>query len=67
MSVEEKKLVWALTNYCVIQKGTAVRRRHTREEAVQARDVMARALYGRLVDWMVNTMNFKLSYARAIL
>ncbi|KAK3908653.1 Neither inactivation nor afterpotential protein C [Frankliniella fusca] len=66
LSVDEKKFVWALTNYCVVQGGTAVRRRHTREEAVQARDVMARALYARLVDWVVNTLNYKLSYNRAI-
>lgn len=66
LNVDEKKFVWALTNYCVIQKGTAVRRRHTREEAVMARDVMARALYGRLVDWMVNTLNYKLTYYRAV-
>ncbi|GAB0088953.1 Neither inactivation nor afterpotential protein C [Sergentomyia squamirostris] len=66
LSVEEKKLVWALQNYCVVEKGTAERRRHTGNEARDARDVLAGTLYSRLVDWIVNTLNHRLTISRAI-
>ncbi|XP_049948905.1 neither inactivation nor afterpotential protein C isoform X1 [Schistocerca serialis cubense] len=66
LGVDEKKFAWALTNYCVIQQGTAVRRRHTVDEAEEARDVLARGIYSRLVDWLVNLINFKMSFSRAV-
>lgn len=67
LGVEEKKLCWALCNYCVVLKGTATRRKHDITEAMEARDVFARGLYFRLVDWIVNTINLKLSFSRAVL
>ncbi|CAH0394342.1 unnamed protein product [Bemisia tabaci] len=66
IGVDEKKFCWSLLNYCVVQKGTAARRRHTRVEATIARDVLARGLYFRLVDWIVNILNLKLSMTRVI-
>nr|CAD7585776.1 unnamed protein product [Timema genevievae] len=66
LGVDEKKFNWALNNYCVVEKGTAVRRRHTRKEAEEARDVLARGIYFRLVDWVVNVINLKLSFTRAV-
>lgn len=67
MGVDEKKFQWALLNYCVVEKGTAERRRHSADEARDARDVLASTIYCRLVDWIVNTINQKLALSRAVL
>ncbi|XP_054282333.1 neither inactivation nor afterpotential protein C isoform X3 [Macrosteles quadrilineatus] len=66
LDVDEKKFCWALCNYCLVVKGTAQRRKHSVEEAREAREVLARGLYFRLVDWIVNTINLKLSFTRAM-
>lgn len=67
LDVDEKKFQWALLNYCIVAQGTAQRRRHTPDEARDARDVLASTIYFRLVDWIVNTINQKLAFGRAIL
>ncbi|XP_049532765.1 neither inactivation nor afterpotential protein C [Anopheles darlingi] len=66
LQVDEKKFQWALLNYCVIVRGSAERRRHTADEARDARDVLAATIYTRLVDWITNTVNQKLAFGRAI-
>lgn len=67
LQVEEKKFSWALVNYCIIEKGQAQKRHQSPEEAEEARDALARAMYSRLVDWLVNFTNMKLSFSRAVL
>jgi myosin-3 len=67
LKLDEKKLQWSLLNYCIIVKGSAEKRRHSPDEARDARDVLASTIYNRLVDWIVNTINAKLSMGRAIL
>lgn len=67
LGVDPKKFCWALTNYCLVNKGVAVRKQHTCDEARSARDVLANNLYSRLVDFVVSFVNHKLSYGRAIL
>ncbi|XP_048508226.1 neither inactivation nor afterpotential protein C isoform X2 [Athalia rosae] len=66
LAVDVKKFCWSLNNYCLIRKGSAVRRRHTVEEAREARDVLANTIYHRLVDWIVNNINHKLSVTRTL-
>ncbi|XP_055680754.1 neither inactivation nor afterpotential protein C isoform X2 [Lutzomyia longipalpis] len=66
LGVEEKKFLWALLNYCIVERGTAERRRHTGNEAREARDVLAGTLFSRLVDWITNTLNHRLTISRAI-
>ncbi|CAB0018434.1 unnamed protein product [Nesidiocoris tenuis] len=66
LCVDSKKLAWALCNYCVIEQDTAARRRHSKPEALLARNVFAQNLYSRLVDWIVNNINCKLSLSRAV-
>lgn len=67
LGVDVKKFCWSLTNYCLIRKGAAVRKRHTVEEAIEARDVLANTIYQRLVDWTVNQINYKLLATRTLL
>lgn len=65
--VEYKKISWALTNYCLIRGGNAIRKRNTCYEATQARDVLANTLYARLVDYVIGLINNKLAFGKAIL
>lgn len=67
LQVDDKKFQWSLENYCVIQSGTAERRKHTGDEARDARDVLAGTIYCRLVDWLVNTINQKMAFGRSVL
>lgn len=67
LSLEEEKFLWALLNYCLVEKGTAVKRKHSTDEARDARDTLASALYKRLIDWMINLINSKLSFMRSVL
>ncbi|XP_076658179.1 STKc_myosinIII_N_like and MYSc_Myo21 domain-containing protein ninaC isoform X5 [Halictus rubicundus] len=66
LNLDEKKFSWALVNYCAIVKGTVVRRKHSCDEAKDARDVLANTIYQRLVDWIVNTINQKFTVTRAL-
>jgi len=66
LGLDSKKFTWALVNYCIIVKGSALRRKHTCEEAREARDVLANTLYQRLVDWIINIINYKLSMTRSL-
>ncbi|KAG7201550.1 hypothetical protein KM043_004299 [Ampulex compressa] len=66
LGLESKKFIWSLINYCLIKKGSAVRRKHTCEEAKEARDVLANTIYQRLVDWVINMINLKLTTGRAL-
>ncbi|XP_065353511.1 neither inactivation nor afterpotential protein C isoform X2 [Cloeon dipterum] len=66
LGLDEKKFSWALVNYCLIESGNAKKMQQSPEEAEMARDSLARALYARMVDWLVNFINLKLSYSRAV-
>ncbi|XP_030041129.2 neither inactivation nor afterpotential protein C [Manduca sexta] len=66
LSLEEVKFLWALINYCLIESGTAVKRKHSTDEARDARDTLASTLYKRLIDWMINLINSKLSFMRSV-
>lgn len=67
LQVDDKKFQWSLENYCVIQSGTAERRKHTGDEARDARDVLAGTIYCRVVDYIVNTVNQKMAFGRSVL
>lgn len=67
LNVDVKKFTWSLCNYCVIKKGAPVRRKQTCDEAKEARDSLANTIYQRLVDWIINNINEKLSVSRTLL
>lgn len=67
LNVDDKKFHWALLNYCVVANGKVEKRRHTADQARDARDVLAGTIYSRLVDFIVNTVNHKLTLSRAML
>lgn len=67
LRISEEKLLWALTNFCFVNKGEALRMKQTVEEAQNARNVLANNLYSRLVDYLISVINDKLGYGKAIL
>lgn len=67
LKVDSKKLSWSFLNYCVVVNGTAVRRKQTISGVYESIRVFAQTLYARLFDWIVNIINLKLSFTRAIL
>lgn len=67
LQLDEKKFEWALVNYCLIRSGVAEKRKHTNDEARDARDVLAGTIYSRLVDWIINIINQKFAFGRAML
>ncbi|KAI4482907.1 hypothetical protein M0802_013616 [Mischocyttarus mexicanus] len=66
LDLDPKKFSWALMNYCLIRKGAAIRKKHTCEEAREARDVLANTIYQRLVDWLINMINLKFTVTRTL-
>ncbi|CAG9859253.1 unnamed protein product [Phyllotreta striolata] len=66
LEIDEKKICWTLTNYCAVKGGNAYKVKQSYDEAKEARDVLANTLYARLVDYVVGTINNKLSFGKAI-
>lgn len=64
LGVDAGELLEALTANSVVTRGETIARNNTVEEAVAARDAMAKGLYGRLFDWMVNQINVLLVFNR---
>ncbi|XP_061940361.1 myosin-IIIb isoform X4 [Apis cerana] len=65
LGVEESDLLEALTSNSVMTRGETITRNNTVAEACAARDAMAKGLYGRLFDWMVNQINCLLCFTRS--
>nr|XP_045621607.1 neither inactivation nor afterpotential protein C-like isoform X2 [Procambarus clarkii] len=67
LDIEEKKLSWALCNHCRVKPDQSVESvRKTQHEAEHGRDSLARTLYCRVVDFLVNAINSKLSVTRLV-
>lgn len=65
LGVEPSDMLEALTSNSVVTRGETITRNNTVAEACTARDAMAKGLYGRLFDWMVNQINCLLTFNRA--
>ncbi|XP_072749229.1 myosin-IIIb isoform X2 [Anoplolepis gracilipes] len=65
LGVEQNDLLEALTSNSVMTRGETITRNNTVAEARAARDAMAKGLYGRLFDWMVNQINCLLCFSRS--
>lgn len=64
LGVETNDLLEALTSNSVVTRGETITRNNTVCEAVLSRDAMAKELYGRLFDWIVNQINVMLVFNR---
>ncbi|KAG7169893.1 Neither inactivation nor afterpotential protein C-like [Homarus americanus] len=67
LDVEEKKLCWALCNFCRVKDDQTVESaKRSQDEAELSKDALARTLYSRIMDFIVNLINTKLSVTRLV-
>lgn len=66
LMVDVKKFCWTFQNYCCVFDGMAKLKKNTCDEAREARDILANNLYARLVDWILNMINKKFFFGRAL-
>ena len=66
LGVDPSDLTESLTSNSVVTKGETITKNNTVEEAQSTRDAMAKAMYGRLFDWIVNNINRLLSFCRMV-
>ena len=66
LAVDPPSLAKALTSGHVVIRGEAVDKEFDEAEACDARDALARGLYTRFVDWIINLLNVKLTFGRLV-
>lgn len=66
LGIEQSAIVAALTSVSVVTRGETIQRHSGFEEACATRDAMAKGLYARLFDWLVQQINRHLSFGRIV-
>ncbi|XP_057336202.1 myosin-IIIa isoform X2 [Microplitis mediator] len=66
LGIESYDLLETLTSISVVTRGETITRNNTIDEAKSTRDAMAKGLYGRLFDWIVNQINNHISFNRTM-
>lgn len=57
LGIDSNDLLEALTCSTVVTRGETIIRANSNVEAEVVRNAMAKSLYGRLFDWIVNQLN----------
>ncbi|EFX77076.1 hypothetical protein DAPPUDRAFT_305891 [Daphnia pulex] len=66
LGVEPQAVIEALTSVSVVTRGETITRHNDLDAACATREAMAKGLYARLFDWVVQQINRHLSFGRLV-